>query len=60
MVCGRFNGCEAGIQGRATHFFTVPLLAAPTQTLSVNDAGPCSAAAFVFLHGNMKIWSMNR
>ena len=48
MVCGRFNGCEAGIQGRATHFFTVPLLAAPAQALGVNDAGTGSTAAFVF------------
>jgi len=37
-------------QARAAHDFSIPLLAAPAQSLIVNEAGTGAAAAFVF-HG---------
>jgi hypothetical protein len=59
MLYGGFGRTGGRIQGRSAHFFAVPLLAAPAQALGINDAGPGSAAAFIFLHGNIKFWRMD-
>ena len=34
-----------------THFFPIPYLATPTNTISIDDASSCSTASWVFTHG---------
>jgi hypothetical protein len=33
-----------------THFFTIPCLATPTNTLLIDDASACSTTSWVFTH----------
>jgi len=45
-----FGSQVAHRQGLEAHFFSVPLLAAPTLAVFVNDAGSCATAACIFIH----------
>jgi len=42
----------------AAHFFSIPYLATPTNTIRIDDASSCSTAFWVFSHGRSLIQHM--